>query len=93
MLKEFTAIIKQTDSCWFGWIEEIPGVNCQENTKQDLVNSLRETLKEALEYNKQDAISYAGNNYLEEKIAIQDEKKTTNKIPSQEWLCPYQRRQ
>ena len=30
MEKEFTAIIKQDGKWWIGWIEEIPGVNCQE---------------------------------------------------------------
>ena len=42
---------------WIGWIEEIPGVNCQEATREELLDSLRITLREALEFNKQDAIS------------------------------------
>jgi predicted RNase H-like HicB family nuclease len=28
----YTAIIKKEDNWWFGWIEEISGVNCQEKT-------------------------------------------------------------
>ena len=70
MLKEFTAIIKNESKWWIGWIEEIPGVNCQEESKEDLIKSLRLTLKEALEFNKQDAIDAAGETFFEEKIAI-----------------------
>ncbi len=70
MNTEFTAIIKQAGEWWIGWIEEIPGVNCQERTRQDLIETLRETLKEALEFNRQDAIAAVGSGYTEEKIAI-----------------------
>jgi predicted RNase H-like HicB family nuclease len=49
---EYTAAIKQDGEWWIGWIEEIPGVNCQEKTKEQLVESLKVTLKEAIEYKK-----------------------------------------
>lgn len=68
--KEYTAIIKQEGDWWIGWIEEIPGVNCQESTREELLESLRVTLKEALEFNRQEAISAVGTGYVEEKIAI-----------------------
>lgn len=29
MNSEYTAIIRQSGDWWIGWIEEIPGVNCQ----------------------------------------------------------------
>jgi len=45
---EYTAIIKHDDEWWYGWIEEVPGVNCQEKTHDELVESLRITLKEAI---------------------------------------------
>jgi predicted RNase H-like HicB family nuclease len=67
---EYTAVIKQDGEWWIGWIEEIPGVNCQEKTKEQLVNSLKITLKEAIEFNKIDAINLAGKNFSEEKIAV-----------------------
>lgn len=70
MNTEFTAIIKQAGAWWIGWIEEIPGVNCQEKTKQELIETLRETLKEALEFNRKDAITAVGPGYIEEKIAV-----------------------
>ena len=30
MNETYTAVIKQDDGWWLGWIEEVPGVNCQE---------------------------------------------------------------
>ncbi len=70
MNKEYTAILKQSGDWWIGWIEEIPGVNCQERTREELIESLRLTLKEALEFNRQDAISAVGSGYIEEIIAV-----------------------
>jgi predicted RNase H-like HicB family nuclease len=69
-MSTFTAIIKQHGGWWIGWIEEIPGVNCQEATRDELLESLRVTLKEALEFNRQDARRAAGSNYQEELIAL-----------------------
>ena len=45
---EYTAVIKHDDAWWIGWIEEVPGVNCQERTRAKLLESLRLTLHEAL---------------------------------------------
>ena len=70
MNNEYTAIIKQSGDWWIGWIEEIPRVNCQEATREELLDSLRITLREALEFNKQDAISAAEDNFQEERIAL-----------------------
>lgn len=67
---EYTAVVKKEGDWWVGWIEEVPGVNCQERTHEELLESLRETLKEALELNRQDALASAGANYREEKIGI-----------------------
>jgi len=66
----YTAVIKQSGDWWLGWIEEIPGVNCQEATREELLESLRITLLEALEFNRQDAIEAAGSDYVEEAIAL-----------------------
>ena len=70
MNTEYTAIVKEEGDLWIGWIEEIPGVNCQERTREELMESLRATLKEALEFNRQDALSAVGTGYVEEKIAV-----------------------
>ncbi|MYA95383.1 MAG: type II toxin-antitoxin system HicB family antitoxin [Nitrospinae bacterium] len=34
---------------WIGWIEEVPGVNCQEASREELLDSLTVTLREMLE--------------------------------------------
>jgi predicted RNase H-like HicB family nuclease len=70
MNNEYTAIIKRDGEWWLGWIEEVPGVNCQETSHTELLKSLRSALREALELNKQDALLSAGADYSEEKIAV-----------------------
>ena len=70
MNTNYTAIVKQADNFWVGWIEEIPGVNCQENTREELIESLSVTLKEALEFNRMDALNSAGDLYEELNIAV-----------------------
>lgn len=70
MQTDYTAVVKQVGAWWIGWIEELPGVNCQESTHEELVASLRETLREALELNKQDALAAAGSGFREEPIAL-----------------------
>ena len=70
MNSQYTAIIKQDTDWWIGWIEEVPGVNCQEKSREELIASLRETLQEALELNRKEAISAAESNYIEERIAL-----------------------
>jgi len=50
---QYTAVVKESGGWWIGWIEEIPGVNCQERTRESLLDTLRITLREALEFNRQ----------------------------------------
>ena len=70
MNQTYTAIIKQDASWWIGWIEEVPGVNCQENSREALLTSLRETLIEALEFNRSEAIDAAGKGFEELSISV-----------------------
>jgi predicted RNase H-like HicB family nuclease len=70
MKREYTAVIKQEDDWWLGWIEEVPGVNCQERSLEELRETLRLTLQEALEFNRQEALASAGIDFREEKIAV-----------------------
>ena len=70
MNSTYTAIIKQESDCWIGWIEEVPGVNCQESSREKLLESLRETLTEAIELNRADALEAVGNNFEELPIAV-----------------------
>ena len=70
MQQSYTAVIKQDANCWIGWVEELPGVNCQELTREELLESLRVTLAEAIEFNRMEARSAAGNGYEELPIAV-----------------------
>ena len=70
MQNEFTAVIKQDGPWWIGWIEELPGVNCQESSREELLETLRLTLQEALEFNRREAVEAAGLGYQEELIAV-----------------------
>jgi len=70
MNSAYTAVVKQDGQWWIGWIEEVPGVNCQERTRDELLESLRITLGEALEMNRADARKAAGKDYEELKIAV-----------------------
>ncbi|MBI2817209.1 MAG: type II toxin-antitoxin system HicB family antitoxin [Acidobacteria bacterium] len=70
MSNSYTAVVRQEGNWWIGWIEEVPGVNCQEPSRSELLETLRITLREALELNKQDAIAAAGGSYQEEPIVV-----------------------
>jgi predicted RNase H-like HicB family nuclease len=70
MANTYTAVTKQDGGWWIGWIEEVPGVNCQERTREKLLDSLRTTLAEALELNRQDAIQAAAPDYTEEPVTL-----------------------
>jgi len=72
MDSRYTAIIKRQGDWWTGWIEEVPGVNCQERCRKELSESLRVTLREAIEFNRLDAIASAGTEYEEESIAVSE---------------------
>jgi len=36
----FRAVIKREDGWWIGWLVDIPGVNAQERTREELLESL-----------------------------------------------------
>ena len=50
MTQIYTAQIQHRGEWWIGWIREIPGVNCQERTRGELLETLKITLLEALEF-------------------------------------------
>jgi len=70
MAQKYTAVVKKSSGWWIGWIEELPGVNCQEATREELLETLRVTLQEALQLNRQDALQAAGDDFEEELIAV-----------------------
>lgn len=38
---KFRAIIKKSGDWWIGWLVDLPGVNAQEKSKEDLIESLK----------------------------------------------------
>ena len=70
MMNTYTAVMKHQGDWWIGWIAEIPGVNCQERTKEELKETLRITLQEALGFYRQAAREAAGEGYEEAVIAL-----------------------
>ena len=70
MNASYNAVVKQDGDWWIGWVEEVPGVNCQERTREELLESLRVTLREALELNRREARAAAGDGYEEAPIAV-----------------------
>ena len=45
----YTALIRESEGWWIGWILEVRGVTCQERTKSELLDTLKITLREILE--------------------------------------------
>ena len=70
MAQTYTGLVQQRGDWWIGWIKEIPGVNCQERTYDELIDTLRITLVEALEFNHEEAISIIESGYQEVAIQI-----------------------
>jgi predicted RNase H-like HicB family nuclease len=70
MKREFTAVVKQDNGWWIGWIEEISGVNSQGKSRKELLANLRSALGEALELNREAALRAAVKDYTEESILV-----------------------
>ena len=63
MRNQYTALIQQRGKWWIGWVEEIPGVNSQGETRDELIENLRSALKEGnyiSMYQRPCCISYPG---------------------------------
>ena len=70
MASTFTAVIRQDGPWWIGWIEEISGVNAQEHSREELLESLRQVLRESLEFNRLDALEAAGPGSEERALSL-----------------------
>jgi predicted RNase H-like HicB family nuclease len=40
-MMKFRAMIKKSDDWWIGWLVDLPGVNAQEKTREELLESLK----------------------------------------------------
>jgi predicted RNase H-like HicB family nuclease len=61
----YTAVVQRDGDWWIGWIQEIPGVNSQGRTRDELLENLGSALDEALEMNRADALAAARGEYEE----------------------------
>jgi predicted RNase H-like HicB family nuclease len=66
----YKAIVQRDGPWWIGWVEEIPGVNSQGATREELMDNLRSALSEAIELNRADARAAATGAYEEESILV-----------------------
>lgn len=69
MKADYTAVIQQHGQWWIGWIEEVPGVNSQGHTRDELLDNLRDALEEALEMNRAEARAAASGDYEEVSLS------------------------
>ena len=67
---KYRAVIKKTENWWIGWLVDLPGVNAQEKTKAELIESLKIGAKEMLETE----ITFEPDGYM-----------TTISVPDPEW--------
>jgi predicted RNase H-like HicB family nuclease len=65
----YTAVVQQHGEWWIGWVEEVPGVNSQAATREELLDNLRDALDEALEMNRADARAAATGAFEEVTLA------------------------
>ncbi len=69
MAANYTAVVQQSGAWWIGWIEEVPGVNAQALTRDELLDNLRDALDEALEMNRADARAAANGAFEEVSLS------------------------
>ena len=67
----YTAVVQRDGPWWIGWVAEVPGVNSQGETREELLGNLRSALAEAIEMNHADALAAAaGGTYEEASIML-----------------------
>jgi predicted RNase H-like HicB family nuclease len=66
----YTAILKPDRDWWIGWVEEVPGVNDQERSREELLASLRAILAGALEFNRNEPRAAAESGFEEEYLSV-----------------------
>ena len=65
----YSAVIRQSDGWWIGWVREVAGVNAQAQTREQLLDDLAAALREALDLNCRDAEAAMPADY--ERVIIQ----------------------
>ena len=69
MATTYSAVVQQDGEWWIGWVEEVPGVNSQGHSREELLDNLRDALEEALEMNRAEARAAATGTYEEVGIS------------------------
>jgi predicted RNase H-like HicB family nuclease len=69
MSAHYTAVVQQDGEWWIGWVKEIPGVNSQGKTRDELLENLRDALEEALEMNRAEAVAAASGSFEEVSLS------------------------
>lgn len=69
MTAGYSAVVQKDGDVWIGWVEEVPGVNSQGQTREELLENLRDALLEALEMNRADARAAARGAFEEVSIS------------------------
>ena len=70
MDSNYSAVIQHDGKWWIGWVEEVPGVNSQGATREELIDNLRSALGEALEMNRADAVAAVRGEYEEVSLEV-----------------------
>ena len=65
MKSNYTAAIQRDGPWWIGWVLEVPGVNSQGTTREELIENLRSVLDESLEMNRAEALAAIHGEYEE----------------------------
>ncbi|MCC7087462.1 MAG: type II toxin-antitoxin system HicB family antitoxin [Pirellulales bacterium] len=69
-MNHYTSIIQKDGDWWVGWVEEIPGVNCQERSRAKLLESIQEALSEMLQLNREAAASASAATDTSERVKV-----------------------
>jgi len=70
MSANYTAVVRRDGRWWISWVEELPGVNSQGETRAELLDNLRSALREILEINRADALAAMEGDYEEVSIEV-----------------------
>jgi len=70
MSANYTAVVRRDGRWWIGWVEELPGVSSQGETRAELLDNLRSALREILEINRADALAAMEGDYEEVSIEV-----------------------
>ncbi len=52
--KVYTAYIAEEAGWWIGWVQGVRGVNCQEQTREELLHALKVAIPEMLALNQEE---------------------------------------